>query len=233
MILTKTHKIIIGVIIIAILFGVYVMFDRKAKKSRDEFAKIDNALPTATTTDGSKIVGNTGQYKIEQVAIPEVRTVPQPIPDLNRSVPSVTKSMPLEALSAVTTKIHSLQASLKNDPMQATVWIDLGIYQKMVGDYEGAKISWQYVTRLAPSDYVAYGNLGDLYAYFLKDNGMAETYFKKAIEKGPTQVHLYMQLISFYRDVFKDTDKAKAIVAQGLAKIPGDPNLLQLQASMK
>ncbi len=238
MTLTKTHKIIIGIICLAILIGVYMAFDNKARQEQDKFTDISSTSSTSpfaistTTKDGMINVKGPG-YTIEQVPISEGVVIPKPIPDLNRSTPAEVKNMSPEALTEITGKIKALQGILKNDPTRIVEWTNLGMYQKMLGDYEGTVISWQYVTKLAPNDFIAYGNLGDLYAYFLKNNAMAETYFKKAIEKGPTQSYLYMQLAGLYTDVFKDTEKAKAIVAQGLAKIPGDPNLLQLQASMK
>ena len=68
---------------------------------------------------------------------------------------------------------------------------------------------------------------------FLNDKNQAETYYKQAIINGPAQAYLYTQLAEVYRDIFKDLTKAQAVVAQGLLKIPNDPNLLQLQGSLK
>jgi tetratricopeptide (TPR) repeat protein len=79
---------------------------------------------------------------------------------------------------------------------------------------------------------VALGNLGNLYAYYIKDNAQAENYYKQAIAKGSTQAYLYVQLGEVYRDVFKDAAKAKATADQGLAKIPNDPSLLQFKATL-
>ena len=135
--------------------------------------------------------------------------------------------------SLITDKIRSLQARLKKDPRDFLAWLDLGIYQKMATDYEGAVISWQYASRLDPTSYIPLGNLGDLYAYFLKDKTKALEYYKKAISNGSTQSYLYVQLALVYKDVFKDMDKALAIIDQGLSKLPNNPSLLETKANLE
>ncbi len=195
-----------------------------------------NTLITATTTDGTtvKIQGNTNGYTIEQVPIIEGKTIPQPIPDLNRAVTvSAGAVITAEAKALATQKIIMLQTLLKKEPTNNLNWIDLGIYQKQAGDYDGAVISWKYASRLSPKDFVSPGNLGNLYAYYLHDNAQAEIYYKKAIANGPAQVYLYIQLAEVYRDVFRDLDRARAIVNQGLTKIPNDKSLLEFQANLK
>ena len=232
--ITQTHKIIISAVVIVVLLGIYVVFDRKSKQETDN--KIVETTETATTTVATTDSGTgiTGSYKIEQVPINEGKGFPQPVPDLNRElVLSSGAIISPEAMALAVQKIKTLQTMLKSNPANLSAWIDLGIYQKQAGDYTGAILSWKYAGRLSPTDYVSRANLGNLYAYFLKDNSQAEVYYKDAISKGPTQVYLYTQLAEVYRDVFKDLNKARAIVAQGLSKIPNDPSLLQLQASLK
>ena len=237
--ITKTHKIIISIVTVAVLLGVYIAFDRKSKEN-NQTGSIGNQISesTTTTTTTSSNVGivaqGTGGYKIEQVSSNESKGLPQPIPDLNRpSTPGGSAIVAPEAKAVATEKIFSLQTSLKKDPSNFYAWLDLAMYQKMAGDYAGAVLSWQYAGKLIPSDFISVANLGNLYAYFLKDNTKAEMYYKQAITKGPTQAYLYTQLAEVYRDVFKDLNKAKAIVDQGLSQIPSDQNLLQMKDSLK
>jgi tetratricopeptide (TPR) repeat protein len=230
--LTKTHKIIIGIVFIIILFGLYMVFSKQIKQGVDD---LTNKTATTTTTDlgNGVVVRGNGDYTIEQVPIEET-TVPQPIPDLTRvSVAEEGARITAEAKTLATEKIKTLQTQLKTDPSSLPEWLDLGMYQKMAGDYAGAVISWTYAAKLSPTSYLPSGNLGDLYAYFFKDYSKSVMYYKEAISKGPTQVYLYVQLTEVYRDLVKDVAKAKAIVEQGLSKIPNDPNLLQLQESLK
>ncbi len=231
--LTKTHKIIISIVVILILFGGYVYVDRKLTGTQG----VPAATTTiATTTSGSTIVttANGGSYTITPVPITGGQSVPQPIPDLNRPVhPAGSTAVSADNLAAVTPHILALQASLKKNPNDPQSWINLGIYQKFAGDYQGTVISWTYVTRLVPTNFVAYGNLADLYANFLKDNTKAEMYYKQAIAAGPTQENLYIEFAQFYSGVLKDNSKALAVINQGLVALPNDTNLLQMKAQFQ
>lgn len=233
--ITKTHKIILSIVAVVVLLGIYIAFDRKSKRTE---TKTDDSIATTTTQSGTTSSGmydieGTGNYKVEQVYGNEGAGVPQPVPDLNRKVTvSAGAYVTPEAKTIATAKILELQASLKKNTADIKAWINLGIYQKMAGDYEGAILSWKYAIRLSPTDYVPPANLGNLYAYFVKNNTQAEVYYKEAISKGPTQAYLYVQLAEAYRDVFKDLTKARATVDAGLVKIPNDANLLQLKASL-
>ena len=208
--MTKVHKIISVAIFLAILTGLY-FFDRSRRQ------QIAIGTPTnqtiATSTNGNTIINSKGNYTVEQVPINEGRGVPQPIPDLSRPIrPPGSAVVSPEAVTLATEKIKGLQTSLKKNPADFSAWLDLGMYQKMAGDYQGTVLSWQYASKLAPSDYISLGNLGDLYAYFIKDNAQAESYYKKAIANGPTQEYLYTQLVIVYRDIFKDNTKALALM---------------------
>ncbi len=229
--ITKTHKFIASGLVVVILFGVYVYFDGRFKTNDNE----NKSGVTASTTapDGSSVMTDgSGNYKIEPVAFNDGKSS-YPMPDINRSL-TVSEGAMIspESKSLAETKIKELQARIKSNNSDVLAWTDLGIYQKIGGDYAGAVLSWKYASHLSPTDYVSPANLANLYAYFMKDNAQAEIYYKQAVSKGPTQAYLYTQFAEFYRDVFKDSNKARELVNQGLAKIPGDKNLLQIQASL-
>ena len=131
-----------------------------------------------------------------------------------------------------TSKILTLQTQLKANPNDPSGWIGLGIYQKMAGDYQGAAISWTYASRLNTKDYVSLADLADLYANFLHDNTKAEMYYKQALQNGPTQENLYVQLAEFYQLDLADKTKALATVNQGLTALPNNANLLQMKADL-
>ncbi|KND46751.1 MAG: hypothetical protein AB201_02845 [Parcubacteria bacterium C7867-006] len=228
--ISKTNKIIIifGFIIIVVVLG-FLLY-KKTKTLTNASDGVLNVSTTTTTQNGLQISSEgTGDYKIEQVPVNEGREVlPQPVPDLNRKLVFLSSlNLTQEAKDIITSKVKDLQSQLKKDATFVTGWIDLGIYQKMAGDYDGAAISWTYVTKLVPSDYISFGNLGDLYAYYLKNNALSETSYKKAISNAPKQAYLYIQLAGVYKDVFKDMDKARAIIDQGLKNLPDDKGLLE------
>ncbi|MEQ1500097.1 MAG: tetratricopeptide repeat protein [Parcubacteria group bacterium] len=222
----RKQKIIISVVVAVLLVVVYTVFDGKSK--------VENVSPNTQiniSTSTNNIIGSNNGYTIEQVPIDEGRGVPQPIPNLDRQVVLYTGAVIApEAKKLAEENIKKLQGMLKTDPSNLPAWLDLGINQKSAGDYEGAAISFKYATKLSPTSQVAFGNLGNLYAYYLKDNGQAEVYYKQAISKTPTQAYLYIQLAEVYRDVFRDMDKAKEIINQGLSKIPNDPSLVQFKS---
>lgn len=238
MTLTKTHKIIISIIAVVILLGIYIAFDRRSKRESSNNVDTSQTIATSTATTSNSAgqikTQGTGGYKIEQIPISEGKGVPEPLPDLNREPVLYTGAIiSPEAKTLAVEKIKSLQTQLKNNPVNLPAWLDLGMYQKQAGDYDGAVLSWKYASKLAITDYISLGNLGNLYAYFIKDNGFAEVYYKEAISRGPTQAYLYTQLAEIYRDIFKDLDKARVLINQGLSKIPNNPSLLQFQEGLK
>lgn len=232
--MTKIQKIVSGGIIVLAMLSVYIYIDRGQKAETP--VSENNATTTDSTNNNSKVsieASGTGQYTIRQISSETIKTKAIPTPDLERPVKFDPKlSFTDEAKNLITSKITSLQSELKKDSSKLLNWLDLGMYQKIAGDYEGALISWKYVSDMAPKDYVSLGNIGDLYAFYLKDNGMAEVYYKKAITNDPKQTYLYVQLAYVYKDAFKDNAKAIAILDQGLKVLPGDKALLELKESI-
>ena len=192
MILNKTHKIVLSVAIILMLLGGYVYFDRRSKNS---LSVLENMSATTTSElpgkvgDKITVQGPNGSYTIEQVPITE-GTVPQSIPDLDRPLtPSANATVSLDAKTLAARKVSERQSLLKKDPGNLPAWLDLGMYQKMGGDFEGTVISWTYATKLSRY-HVAFSNLGNLYAYFLHDIDKSLSYYKQAIAIAPNQAYI-------------------------------------------
>lgn len=225
---TKIQKIFIGGGLVLVILGGFYFLNKNNSKNNNM-----NNSQVSTTTDSGIVLdsGNDGQYTITQVPIEERK--PIPVPDLDRKIIfGSSVSLTEEVRKIVTDKILALQAELKKDKNNLNNWISLGLYQKMAGDYAGAVMSWKYVGEVADKDFVSFGNLGDLYGYYLRDNGMAEMYYKKAISNAPTQSYLYVQLAMLYKDVFKDMDKARAIIESGLKVIPSDQSLIETKNNL-
>ncbi len=125
---------------------------------------------------------------------------------------------------------------LRKSPGDFDTWLELAIHYKIAGDYEGAADVWQYVVYAAPSVQrtVALSNLGDLYMNFIKDYPKAEGYYRQALAINPTVISYYRDLYTLYRYLYKiDTSAASDILTEGLAKNPGNADLLQIQADFK
>lgn len=128
--------------------------------------------------------------------------------------------------------IENLIAELEKDPGVFIKWVDLGLQWQALQDYEGAQEAWEYATALQPENSVAYGNLGNLYGYYLKDSKKAEENFLTALKNGPAEIYLYFQTADFYVQVIKDKNKAIAIVEEGIKRNPGSKELKTLKAQL-
>ena len=125
-----------------------------------------------------------------------------------------------EAKKIVTAKIQDLSSQLKKDSDNLENWLVLGVYRKTIGDYEGAKEVWEYANAIRPKNSISFNNLGELYAYYLKNNIKAEENYAKAIENDPSAIYIYRNFFDFYRYVTKDPAKARVILEKGIAANP-------------
>ena len=117
-----------------------------------------------------------------------------------------------------------ITATLKADYDRREDWLNLGIWRKTIGDYEGAREAWEFVILIRPNDAVSYHNLGDLYSYNLIDFPKAEKYYLAAIAKEPAAAFFYIKLHEFYRYFLKRPDLAEDILVKAVKAI-GDPNI--------
>ena len=143
------------------------------------------------------------------------------VPDLNRPIPEES-SIPTTIRADIEARIRGDINSLKADANNLTAWIDLGLQRKALHDYEGARQAWEYASIIRPKNSLSFGNLGDLYAYYIKDSVKAEQNFLTAIENDKNLIYLYFQASDFYRDVLKDLTKARAILKEGAKNIPSE-----------
>jgi len=137
--------------------------------------------------------------------------------------------------AALRTQENTLITQLKANPARLDLWLQLGVDRKIAGDYQGAAEAWNYVAAFKSNvQYIAYGNLGDLYMNFVKDYPKAEANYKAAIALNPQFIDYYRDLFTLYSSFYKtNTTAAADIVAQGLKANPNNPDLLQLQSQLK
>lgn len=210
-------KIVLAVIILLLAGGVgYYIYS--------DFARHREAPVTNISAEPTSGVGE----KKNQLEQPEQRKQgEQPmIPNLDRPL-NIPANLPEDAQKIAREKIEKLTSELKQNPNSFDLWLQLAIYRKMFGDYEGAREIWEYLGKINPKNPVVFNNLGDLYAYFLKDTRKAEENFLKALENGPDQIYIYRNTYEFYRYVLKDDAKAKQILERGIKANPGSSQDLQ------
>jgi len=147
----------------------------------------------------------------------------------------ISPTLAPDVQAALRVNEQNLITQLKAAPTRLDLWLKLGVYRKMAGDYAGAQVAWQYVVS-SPSNlsYVAYGNLGELNLDFLKNYPKAEADYKAAISLNPQVIDYYRELFLMYTTVYKvGTTAAADIIAQGLKANPNNPDLLQLQQQIQ
>ena len=151
-------------------------------------------------------------------------TVPAP------SLDHVTKfdpSIPQTVRAQLSKNIDTLIGKLKQNGLDFNNWMDLALNYKVAGDYDAAQAIWEYVEKAVPTSGVAPFNIGNLYYLTIHDYPRAETYFKEAIQREPTQTSYYLELAEMYRTSYKANTTAELdILKEGLAKVPNDPDLL-------
>lgn len=231
-------KIIFTLLTIAVLAGVgfYIKNNLfKTNQARPAIQELSLDKNKTVNIGGVTIQGDGGMkgVKIEQVEIPKNKiTVNAPIPNLNREI-KITTDMSDDVKKIVTAKIQDLSSQLKKSSNYLENWLILGTYYKMIGDYEGAKLAWEYITVIAPKNGLAFRNLGDLYGYYLGNPQKAEENFLKAIQNDPNQIEYYFKIVDFYREITKDLAKARAILEKGIAANPSSADLKNLLETIK
>jgi tetratricopeptide (TPR) repeat protein len=156
---------------------------------------------------------------IKEIPIPNNNKVPA-MPNLDRPISTNPEGFSSESTASVKAQIEILVSELKKDPNQYGKWLQLGLNWKLFNDFEGARLSWEYASIIGPDGFVAFYNLGDLYAYYLHNNAKAEENYKKALVKGPNQIYVYRAMYDFYRNVLKNDALAKKTLEEGIVKNP-------------
>jgi len=189
---------------------------------------IKSASSTIKAIEGSNLaIEGEGDFKVNPIKIEEEKKLDSEGAALLDRVAQPISNIDQGSAERALEKISEISISLREDPENVENWLVLGVYRKIIGDYQGAADVWNYVGGISPDNYVSYNNLGELYAYYLKDNTKAEVSYKKAIENGKNMIFIYRNFHDFYRNVLKDEAKAKAILEQGIAANPDTSQDLQ------
>lgn len=207
------NKIIAPVIIVIAVLALGYYFYADYKKT-GEMTITDNQPPqenNAISESASEVDANK-------------KLISAPAPSLDRPI-VYPADMTAQIKEDNQNKISAIIKNLKLNQDSFNDWIDLGLYRKLLEDYEGARQAWEYASLLRPQSPASFSNLGILYGYYLKDAPKAEKSFLKAIENDPKDINLYFQTYDFYKDVMKNLAKAKAIIETGLKNNPTDKDL--------
>ncbi|MBI2096865.1 MAG: tetratricopeptide repeat protein [Candidatus Sungbacteria bacterium] len=116
--------------------------------------------------------------------------------------------------------------SIDVDPDVLDPWLKLGLYKKVIGDYEGARDAWEYAGLVRPRNVISFKNLGELYWHYLPDFERAEKNLRVAIENEPQLVDAYITLSDIYHYSYHEkADLADDVLLEGLENNPGSLDL--------
>ncbi len=218
--MTNRKKLIIFIPIFVIIIGFagwYIYRDFKGSKNppiSEENKEIGTPALNLVTSNVINVV-NEDEIKKQ-------------MPNLDREI-VFQGNISEEQKARAVAEIKIITASLKADYDKLEDWLNLGIWRKTIGDYEGAAEAWKFATIIRPNEAVAFHNLGDLYSQYLPDFPKAEQYYLTAIEKDTTHnPFFFIKLYEFYRYYYKKLDLAEKTLLDAIKANPGEERLKTL-----
>lgn len=134
----------------------------------------------------------------------------------------IISELPEEAVERQKGFLAELAATLAENQIDYDGWIAVGIHKKFFNNYIGARDAWEYAKLIEPNQPKTYLNLGNLYAYYLRDLRLAEENFLAATQRDISNSSgSYHTIANFYRD-FDNREKAIHFYRKILAIDPND-----------
>ncbi len=212
---TRIHIAIMVLLAIVIIGGgAFFFFPRNAAAPATNETATSTDLDLSGLENGDVIHGN--GYTIERVPVDVLSEMPNP----SRPI-KFGETIPTEVRTILSARAVELAAAIKKEPLQMWNWFDLAIQYHTANDFEGAKAIWEGLAKLVPQDATAFGNLGRLYEFDLKNFAKAESYFKQALAVSKDQTNYYIELHELYANSYKvGTGADIAIAKEGLKAFP-------------
>ncbi|GEM_PF-1476345 len=218
--------------IIVVVFGVVLViavgwFIRNDLNSGNQPVAVQPPSPSATTPSPEATSKPDGTASNGKPVDPRVAALKaEALSILNRTL-DVKSSMSGEALTGTVGRIQSLISLIKSRFDYVDAWLDLGSYERVVGDNEGTILAWKFAAKLAPTSFIPPHNLGDIYAFTLRQYKEGEQYFLKSIELNSGNIQGYLALDTLYKiDQFGKKDQIEPTLLRGLKDNSKDLTLL-------
>lgn len=142
------------------------------------------------------------------------------------------KQVPKARYEQSLAELRELSEKLASESGQPELWLRVAFIKHYYGDEIGTRDAYEYLNLIAPSDPIPFYNLAVLYGYNLKEPVKAIPKYRAAIRLNPLNASFYVGFADFYRQVASDLPLARQTLLEGLAKLPGDPNLLIALAAL-
>ncbi|OHA00778.1 MAG: hypothetical protein A3H71_01920 [Candidatus Sungbacteria bacterium RIFCSPLOWO2_02_FULL_48_13b] len=146
-----------------------------------------------------------------------------------RMTPEEVKLFTEAQKASIQKSILDAAGSIDANPDLLAPWLQLGLYKKVIGDFEGARDAWEYASQIRPQNVVSFNNLGELYGsrYYLPDFLKSELNFQQAIKNDPTYIQAYISLSELYRYSYTEKSSlAEKTLFDGLKSNPDHTDLI-------
>ncbi|PIQ92342.1 MAG: hypothetical protein COV70_00780 [Parcubacteria group bacterium CG11_big_fil_rev_8_21_14_0_20_39_22] len=219
-------KNIAGIVVAAVIIfgaGFYVWSDLRGDLSESEVVDSGENDRQVDLGDGIGFeYSGDGDITVERVDDIGVEK-----PDLNRKI-TYLDYFSEDVIATLDAQIKETKNNLAENPTSFEDWVNMGLHYKFVNDYEGSRQVWEYLGALYPDTFLPFGNLGNLYGYYLNQPEKAIENYERAIENSKSMSQWYFELASFYSQSLKNDAKALDVAKLGLSRNPENEKLKEL-----
>lgn len=233
----KIIGIILGVAVVLCGFAYLMSRTSSSTPTAPTSTATSTTTASTSTTDSANTVvtisptttTRVGGYTITPISVSAGSGIAAPAYQKSITCPA---AMPQADCSSIQTQYAKVVAKLGADNKDFTSLLLLGMLRKQIGDYSGAAQVWTYLTKVYPASAVAYDNLGDLYANFMKEYAKAEQNWLASIQIKSGDPTPYRNLFALYTTTsFKPSASAPAdILKKGIIANPTATDLQVLLA---
>lgn len=127
--------------------------------------------------------------------------------------------------------VHKDNILKSPDQFNFTAFMSMAMIKYTIGDYDGARDIWLYVSDLRSKNSPSFYNLGNLYADVYKDCDNADKYYQIAMANDPNEISYLRNIFDLYNS--KCPDKkflAEGILNKALGVKPDSQDFLILSA---
>ena len=107
----------------------------------------------------------------------------------------------------------------------------IALLKQQLGDFEGARIAWEFANIIRPKNSLSFANLAALYHFDLKQYDKAEKNYLISIANDPKDVPTIRNFFELYYYAIKDNVKAEAVLLKAIDQNPNAADLYSLLGS--
>lgn len=182
---------------------------------------------TQLATPGEAIVDVSDQSLEDTTKEEPHAAVPAELPAAFKVIQDRNAGLRANEKQKLKDEFNAALKELEENPTSFWHLLQLSLVKKSFHDFEGSRDILIHMTKLFPTDEVAYANLGHLYWHELRDVKNAEAAFLKVIEVKPAEVRIYRDLADLYRyDYPAKKGEVDDVILRGLRANPKDAQLL-------